>query len=543
MKKLMCLLLVLCLLPVFALAEIAGKGEYPITDEDITLRIWVTQTPQNDEPQNMAQAKWYEEFSGVKVEWTVVQSEEMETMFNLATADVDNLPDIFLYAVDSGEVMNLAEDGVIRPLNDLIEQYGYYYPQMLDELGMWDQVTAPDGNIYTGLASVYLVQNSMFNKIWVLRDWLKQYNAAIGKGELDMPQTTDELYAMLKYFKDNDMNGNGDPNDEIPLTGNYNAGQQGSDPMFYIMGSYLLCPHDFIIADENNKISFACVDDQFREGLKFTHKLYEDGLLSADAYTQTLVEMRQITSVYDSEAVAGVVAGMNPMRVVNISADPAKVSYDDYIAIPPVEGPGGVRVTAKRAETQLDLRCFITTACKHPEVAYKWLDYWCSKEGSTWSSYLGQEGVHWEWADEPSFGGGEKSVKSKVEWTVPQSVYWTITWYADYYITEEMFFNKAASLTYSDNELAGNLAEQEYAPYAILSRIPQIAWCADTDLVQEKAELSDTFNKYIMNTCANFIMGNLDINSDADWQGFLDTLDRMGLQHYTEVLEQYYWGE
>ena len=34
-----------------------------------------------------------------------------------------------------------------------------------------------------------------------------------------MPTTTDEYYEVLKAFKEQDANGNGDPNDEIPLAG------------------------------------------------------------------------------------------------------------------------------------------------------------------------------------------------------------------------------------------------------------------------------------------------------------------------------------
>lgn len=37
---------------------------------------------------------------------------------------------------------------------------------------------------------------------------------------LKEPTSLDELYTVLKAFKDNDVNGNGDKNDEIPFTAN-----------------------------------------------------------------------------------------------------------------------------------------------------------------------------------------------------------------------------------------------------------------------------------------------------------------------------------
>ena len=36
---------------------------------------------------------------------------------------------------------------------------------------------------------------------------------------MGVPQTTDELFDVLTAFKEQDANGNGDPNDEIPLAG------------------------------------------------------------------------------------------------------------------------------------------------------------------------------------------------------------------------------------------------------------------------------------------------------------------------------------
>lgn len=39
-----------------------------------------------------------------------------------------------------------------------------------------------------------------------------------------MPTTTDEFYEMLVAFRDQDANGNGDPNDELPLLGSSSWG-------------------------------------------------------------------------------------------------------------------------------------------------------------------------------------------------------------------------------------------------------------------------------------------------------------------------------
>ena len=50
-----------------------------------------------------------------------------------------------------------------------------------------------------------------YPKLWFNYDWLEKLG-------LEEPQTTEELYEVLKAFKTQDPNGNGKAN-EIPLTG------------------------------------------------------------------------------------------------------------------------------------------------------------------------------------------------------------------------------------------------------------------------------------------------------------------------------------
>lgn len=45
---------------------------------------------------------------------------------------------------------------------------------------------------------------------------------------MEMPTTVDEWYEVLKAFKEQGANGNGDPNDEIPLTGSAKTNLTGS---------------------------------------------------------------------------------------------------------------------------------------------------------------------------------------------------------------------------------------------------------------------------------------------------------------------------
>lgn len=72
-------------------------------------------------------------------------------------------------------------------------------------------LTYPDGNIYSFMSSVYTQHKSWTIGVqFINKDWLDR----VGK---DIPTNLDEYYEVLKAFKEMDANGNGDPNDEIPL--------------------------------------------------------------------------------------------------------------------------------------------------------------------------------------------------------------------------------------------------------------------------------------------------------------------------------------
>ena len=59
----------------------------------------------------------------------------------------------------------------------------------------------------------------------------------------------------------------------------------------------------------------------------------------------------------------------------------------------------------------------------------------------------------------------------------------------------------------------------------------------------ERAELGTLINEYVMASATEFVLGVRDINDDAQWEAYLNELDAMGLEHYIEVLETYYFGE
>ena len=115
----------------------------------------------------------------------------------------ENLPDI-INPTDFG-VMDLADDGLIVPLDDYLE----LMPDIVDAVGEehMDEWRSSDGHIYT-IPSVSTIPGSF--SMMVRQDWLNDLN-------LDVPETWEDWLTYWRGVRDQDLNGNGDTTDEIPI--------------------------------------------------------------------------------------------------------------------------------------------------------------------------------------------------------------------------------------------------------------------------------------------------------------------------------------
>ena len=106
------------------------------------------------------------------------------------------ITDVFYAAgLTAAEQMNYGEQGILIPLEELIEEYAPNFKALMDEIPeIRKSITAPDGHIYS-LPAVDLSQHWYRNPLWYNGDFLKALN--IDK----LPETTEELYTFLKRVK------------------------------------------------------------------------------------------------------------------------------------------------------------------------------------------------------------------------------------------------------------------------------------------------------------------------------------------------------
>lgn len=342
----------------------------PITDEPVTLRIMVNNSAEQPDFGAVSCFQEMERRTGVKIIWENIPAGTAAEKVNMAFASGD-LPDVFLKC---GNVLNnttlqrFAQEGQIYNLNqgDNLKRYSpNFYEFYQSSETVQAALTFEDGGVYSFPQGVEFSGNKVAGKMFVNTEWLER----VGK---EMPTTTEELYDVLVAFRDQDANGNGDPNDEIPFVpANFEYCQYGLAGAFGFSNRGL---HDLRVdMDEaTGKIRMTNTSDNYKNFLEYCQKLYDEGLLDNEIFTQQLANV----TAKASEDRIGVYIS------TNLAAIPTNM-WDKWKGLDvALKGPEGYQYWFPvRSDLHSAGAFVITSACKTPEVAQRWADYFFSDEG------------------------------------------------------------------------------------------------------------------------------------------------------------------
>lgn len=303
--------------------------------------------------------KRLEEKTNVHINWKNFTKDVFVEKRNLAVASGD-LPDaIFNADYSDYELLKLAKDGAIVPLNDLIENNMPNFKKVLEEAPEYkSMITAPDGNIYAfpwieELGSGKERIQAVDSMPWINVEWLKKLG-------LDMPKTTEELKEVLIAFKTKDPNGNGKA-DEIPLSF---INKPGAEDLAFLFASFGLGENpDHAVVSNDGKVIFTAAQEDYKEAVSFINELYKEGLIDIEAYTQDW-------STYLAK-------GKDQKYGLYFSWDKANITGDNdsYEVMPPLAGPDGeVNVTRTNALGLGRGKMVVTSANKNLETTAKWVD-------------------------------------------------------------------------------------------------------------------------------------------------------------------------
>ncbi|HEX5913099.1 MAG TPA: extracellular solute-binding protein, partial [Rubrobacter sp.] len=348
----------------------------PLTEEKVSFSLLSVHNPEVTDYDDNRFTEWLEEKTNVHIDWQLVSEEEAATELNLILASGD-IPEIIFGIVTPSQEAHYGAQGLFLPLNDLIEEHAPRLKRIFEIYpAAKAALTAPDGNIYSMLFLEDCYHCTMSQKMWIYQPWL----AALG---LEMPTTTDEFEQVLLAFKEQDPNGNGQA-DEIPLSTTMSGeGWQNRLDLFF-MNSFIYNPGEdaagpWLILQEG-QVTPIYNTPQWKEGLKYLQRLYAQGLIDPQSFTQDLDGLQRLGNNPDTVILGSAPSGWMGVFIA-VDEELQDTRWTDYVPVPPLEGPEGVRYAAWGPATG-EPAIVLTSACKDPALAVRWIDAQYDREAT-----------------------------------------------------------------------------------------------------------------------------------------------------------------
>ena len=378
----------------------------------------------------------------------------------------------------------------------------------------------PDGTIY-GLPQVNAgAELRVGVKLFINKQWLERVGMSV-------PTTTDELRALLTAFKQQDANGNGDPNDEIPF-----CSADWANAQLALYGAFGLANRGFhntaVDCDpETGAVRYIAACEPYRAFLEYMRDLYADGLIDKNLFT---ISSDQWLSHISADRV-----GVFPMT--NLGKVPAD-KLDNWVAVEQaLIGPAGDKLwSAVRANFHSTGAAVLPATCSDPALALRWLDYFWTDAGTLFY-HMGVEGETYTALE----GGGYDYLPAIYEEMAAKNLSF------DEIVAEYSPYPGGSNPTveiapyFMGGEMAAVPAS---AARALMAYAPEKCWPGFT-FTQEENDVLDTVNgdlsKYTNSMRVDFITG---VKSLGEWDAYVAKLEEMGvgevLRVYQAAIDRYH---
>lgn len=246
--------------------KLTEEDNFLCSDKPLELTIFeFTKKPfKNDYPVFVKAA----EMTNIHLKGVVSESSsDSKQAFNLMVASGE-MADIIAY--DRTRINELALEGAFAPLGDLIAEHAPNLHAFFEaHPDVKKHATASDGKIYI----IPFIADGDAAQGWFVReDWLETLG-------LEQPKTIDELYNVLKAFKEQDPNGNGKA-DEIPFFNRDRNIKSKMADFALLWGAY----HDWYV--EDGQVKYGPFEPAHKTAYENIANWYAEGLIDNEIYTR-----------------------------------------------------------------------------------------------------------------------------------------------------------------------------------------------------------------------------------------------------------------
>ncbi len=495
----------------------AGDGTTPVRLKGIVVKHALTKP--------VAEMEWLQEVeaaAGVKIDWQEISADwdQMKGTM-LASGDV---PDLFVGANVITDSDFAQFQGLFQDLNEFMELAPNVQRMFEEKPETLSIATQRDGQIY-GLPKYQRYWPDSSTRQYINQQWLDNLG-------LDMPTTWDELYDVLLAFKNEDANGDGNPNDEIPM--DWPGGIGGYFNPAVLLGSMGITISAEVSGQgyfvEDGEVKNFLVDERFKEVIGFLNKLYAAGLINPEVFTSDYTKYQALARGTGDTAKVGFTWGW-------VASDRfGEQVASQYTSMPPLQATPGAEVSWSYDAFNLNYgsnQIVMSATSKNKEAAMRFINELYDPEVGI-QVLFGSIGPNIE-----DHGDGTYSVLPPQDTQMdPGTWKWTSSW-ADngaFYIPDDMELTLGKDmqevLTQSE-PLADALADvdpmRDIYPGLFIKYSTQ-----DNNTLSlnntNVMNLADTsFAKWVIN-------GGI----DGEWDRYVNEMTKAGLERNLEIMQQYY---
>lgn len=492
----------------------------------------MTQYPANTEsdPNNRTIFKRLQEKTNVEIEWKAIQGDQWGEKITLAMADINTLTDfIFSAGFSDNDLLRYADQGVIIPLEDYIDAYMPNLKSVFDKFPEYRKMsTDANGHIWAlpwieQLGSEKTAIQTVSEMSFINKKWLDFLG-------LKIPTTIDEFEQVLIAFRDHasELQAEfGIDGSIIPMSCIVN---DGSQDMALLINGFGEGYGDndqgrHIAVTDDKKVICTATQEGFKDGIAWLHKLYEEGLIDPEAFTQEW-------STYVSKGKSGRYGVCFSWDSANIIDD-----FNGWVPLPALTAD--VRnITPENGSFTSGYdrgRCVVTAVAKNPALVCAWLDQMYDPFQSpqnNWGTYgedddfdifvLGTNADGKEMLQHAPLGDA-----SPVEVREAESVNGPLAVLDEYY---------GVYVTCPDDaQYRLDWIKDYYTPDMNTKYVYPNVFMSQED-TEELSNLQTDITKTINAKRSDWIMNGF---TDADWDEYIKSLDAYGLEDMLAIFQKY----
>lgn len=333
-------------------------------------RIKIMMSPANAEIPNVKSSmdipviKHMAEKTNTIIDIEFIDHNKYQELVRLKFASGD-FPDVYqAWQISREEII---PNDLVQELDELLDNYGPNLKQNIPQFA-WDAVTL-DGKIMA-IPTPASGNAPSERVLFVRKDWMDKV------GITDAPKTSDELLDLLRAFRDQDPNGNGQK-DEIPF-----SAREKFTWLENITGMWGVNIDSFSIVDGEVVPGFA--NPNMKKALEFLNIMYEEGLLDSEFLTNSNTTWinkinQNKVGMWNHTSTSG---GAWQKRLMDANPN----TDADAIAIPTPIGKG-YNGPVGRVEQPVGVTHYIFKESKVKEAAIRLFDWIATEEGSMFVQY------------------------------------------------------------------------------------------------------------------------------------------------------------